>query len=142
MTEGIQPDIFLIEWDEAGIVDGVTQAMQLVKEREGSTGVVILGTLLPSEELLWIKRGIKLSGRPDPLVYKTGLLGEDDTAAATEVGHWLDRAGEGEENRDLVACIYVSRGWEARTVVVLDRGILAENLGLRAVSRLVVVKKK
>ena len=41
-----------------------------------------------------------------------------------------------------MASPYVSRGWEARTVVELDKEIMAENLGLRAVSRLVVVKKK
>ena len=44
-------------------------------------------------------QGLKLAGRPGPLVYKTDVCGDDETAAATEVIHWLDRAGNGEEKR-------------------------------------------
>ena len=60
---------------------------------------MILKTLLPSEEMSWIMQGLKLAGRPGPLVYKTDVCGDDETAAATEVIHWLDRAGNGEEKR-------------------------------------------
>ena len=57
-----------------------------------------------------------------------------------------ERKGErGEETRDLLACSFVSRGWEARTVVVMDCNKFvnpSENLAMRAVSRLVVVRCK
>ena len=33
MTEGLQPDVFEVAWDEAGIKEGVRQAMQLVQDR-------------------------------------------------------------------------------------------------------------
>ena len=140
MTEGLQPDFFEVAWDEAGIKEGVRQAMQLVQDREGASGVVILGTLALIEQVSWIKEGINAVGRPEPLVY-TIFDNIDEGTLGAKLIEWLHRSERGEETRDLLACPFVSRGWEARTVVVLDCGNLAENLALRAVSRLVVVRK-
>jgi hypothetical protein len=61
------------------------------------------------------------------------------------VAEWLHKRESGQEVGDLLTDKVMSRGWEDRTVIVVDKdgdgyGYGVENLGMRAVFRLIIVK--
>ena len=92
------------------------------------------------EELV---KSIRKSGRPYPLIYisherdkveyKTGLK----LANSEEVKNWM----ENRDQRDLITELAVIRGWEDKTVMVINYDGMYdhENMCLRAISNLVLV---
>ena len=63
-----------------------------------------------------VKRGVKRAGLMT-IVYRRDSIG---SCSEVEVGKWLRRRSRGEEQRILIADQYVSRGWEASHVLVVD----------------------
>ena len=69
----------------------------------------------------------------------------DGSVGEGEVKHWLERRRRGEETRDLYTDSEVTRGWEVDAGIVLDIGGGyggGENLAMRIISHIVVVKRR
>ena len=63
-----------------------------------------------------VKKGVERAGLMT-IVYRRDSTGR---CSEVEVGKWLRRRSRGEEQRILIADQYVSRGWEASHVLVVD----------------------
>ena len=119
----------------------IEEAMNMVKKKQGKKGVAVLynywsrAPYVNQKDIVrYIMKGIADSGR-EAIHYSSELhvgVSEERLAA------WMKDRG----NVDLVADLCVARGWEDSTVVVVDcnNGKGVENLYMRAVSNLLVVK--
>jgi len=146
LVQGIAPAIFQYNSKtEENVVEAVRQAMELVTKEEGSTrGVALLYTsYYDSDDIDWVMMGVKAAGRATPLLYTTYADATQDTAGEAEVEEWMEG---GEARPDLVADAMVSRGWEERCIVCInirtDNYAGPENIYLRTISRLIIVKEK
>ena len=118
--------------------DGVEEAMRLLTKEEGKEGVAILCYNNSPSVIADVVRGVEKAGRGKPLVYTM-----DHQYSEAEVLGWFSGRYKN-RGMDLVADMVTSRGWEAPIVVTVCRkgGNRAENLAMRAVSRLLVVTYK
>merc|ERR1712013_695258 len=127
-----------------GYTKMIENAMKMVVERQGDQGVAVLfnfwdrslGMKRHNKIVKDIKEGIKKAGRKDPVYYSSDL--DPNSDSEEKVSEWIRDRG----SVDLVADLSVARGWEDRTVVVVDcnQGIGVENLFMRAVANLYVVR--
>merc|ERR1719319_1893630 len=108
--------------------------MELVNKEEGGRGVAVLVNAFGANYIDMAVNGVKAAGRAIPLVYRKWNSSQEATSDG-DVEDWL----EGRRDRpDLVADVNVSRGWEERTIVVLEIDSVSygvENLYLRTISR-------
>ena len=113
-----------------------------MEHRLGASGVPVMGTYGGSNQE-WhnsVCCGLQKAGRQ--LIKYGGLIG--GSVGEGEVKHWLERRRRGEEIRDLYTDQYVTRGWEVDAGIVVDfwGGSGVENLAMRIISHIVVVKKR
>ena len=111
----------------------IKKAMDLVTKRQGKRGMAVLFNY-------WNRANISYAKGIDDVGRKFILCTSEDWKEASE-----ERLAELIENRDdvdLVADLSMARGWEDSTVVVVDcnKGKGIENLFMRTVSNLIVVK--
>ena len=102
--------------------------------------MAIITTFIDDTNVKKICEAVQSAGRPAPIWYPSLFY---KGVSAEEVVTWLEKTQSGQEERDLVTDINMSRGWEGRTVIVVNRsGGFDVNMGMRAVSRLVNVEVK
>ena len=125
LMEGVE----VVKIKSKTVEEGVEEAMRVLTREEGEEGVAVLCEY--NSGIADVVRGVEMAGRAKPLVYT-----EYQQCSEAEVTAWFSDRG-----RDLVADDDTSRGWEAPVVVtVRHKGEMgAENLALRAVSRLLIV---
>ena len=141
LVEGIKPVI--ITYEDGNLSQGVRQAMEIVNDEEGSRGVAILTTASGiTAQYDDICAAAVATGRLPPIWYSWY---DSKGVSSTDVADWLHKRESGQQVGDLVTDYLMSRGWEDRTVIVVDKhgyGGRVENLGMRAVYRLIIVKQK
>ena len=119
----------------------INEAMEVVGHRQGKQGVAILFNYWSriqwkdhSRVVKWIMDGLKEAGRE--AIHYSCEYGKG--VSEERLAQWIKNRGD----VDLVSDLCVARGWEDNTVVVVDcnegRGV--ENLYMRAISNLIVIK--
>ena len=119
--------------DEEEMATVLEAAMKEVRRRTGGAGFPLL-----CEDYCvdFVVKRISATA----LVYRGN---SKESCSEVEVEEWLKRRRTGVEERVLIADHYVSRGWEASHLLVLDLfGTGLENLVMRAVGYCALIKSK
>ena len=123
--------------DEEEVISVVEKACREVFDRSGGAGFPLLCCYDPRIGV--VRKGVERAGAK-ALIYHH--RSREQCSSEVEVQKWLRRRRSGEEERVLIADHWVSRGWEAGHVLVVDfDGTYGfENLVMRAVGYCAVVK--
>ena len=113
------------------IHDAITEALKSIKDQQGGRGITIIASCYVMDMI----HSITQSSDKPPLVYSTWHAGVK-RASEEEIKMWLKDRG----NRHLVTDMSCAGGFEDSTVLVIDNRSCLDNLCLRAVSKLVIVR--
>ena len=135
------PDVTIYDSSEyTNVSDAVRDAINNITDRQGAgRGVTILwyaGWFSNTSDIINIVT--EVSDKP-PLCYFTDELASIagvKSATEEEMKMWLNDRG----NTNLVTDINAAAGWEDGTVIVFDNGRSVDNMCLRSVSSLHVIK--
>ena len=110
----------------------VKEALLKINDRQGKRGITIISPFVKCD-IEKIMKGIEQAGRKPPIIYCSDPV---DNVSEIEMKNWLRDRG----NRDLITDLPMVKGWEDRIVMVIDYTFGSENMYLRAVANLIVIK--